>query len=82
MNTAMATMQTGYTHKEAAIYWAAVSLIVCEELSIEKAAQRLNVNTETLREILQQRQTLRLFQMPSPPSPKGGGNVISLFSRA
>ncbi len=31
---------------EAALYWAAVSLIVCEGLSIEKAADRLGVDGE------------------------------------
>jgi hypothetical protein len=49
------------THVEAAIYWSAVSLIVCEGLSIAKAAERLGVEDERLSSILQRRQTLRGF---------------------
>ncbi len=44
---------------EAALYWAAVSLIVCEGLSIEKAADRLGVEGEELTHILHRRQSLR-----------------------
>lgn len=44
---------------EAALYWAAVSLIVCEGLSIEKAADRLGVEDEELTHILHRRQSLR-----------------------
>jgi hypothetical protein len=44
---------------EAALYWAAVSLIVCEGLSIEKAAERLGVDGEELTCILHRRQCLR-----------------------
>ena len=44
---------------EAAIYWTAVSLIVCEGLSIDKAAERLGVDDDKLRMILHRRQTLR-----------------------
>jgi hypothetical protein len=44
---------------EAALYWAAVSLIVCEGLSIEKAADRLGVDGEELTLILHRRQSLR-----------------------
>jgi hypothetical protein len=45
---------------EAAIYWAAVSLIVCEGLSIDRAAERLGVRTDWLRDIMYRRQSLRL----------------------
>jgi predicted HTH domain antitoxin len=41
---------------EAAIYWSAVSLIVCEDLSIDKAAERLGVESDRLRHILRRRQ--------------------------
>lgn len=44
---------------EAALYWTAVSLIVCEGLSIDKAAERLSVEHDKLRRILHRRQTLR-----------------------
>jgi len=47
---------------EAAIYWSAVSLIVCEGLPIDKAAERLGVEGDLLRDILHRRQTLRLYE--------------------
>lgn len=47
------------TRTEAALYWVAVSLIVCEGLSIEKAADRLGVDGEELTLILHRRQSLR-----------------------
>lgn len=55
---------------EAAIYWSAVSLIVCEGLPIDKTAERLGVDGDHLRDILNRRQTLRLYDSPShnPPS--------------
>lgn len=46
---------------EAAIYWSAVSLIVCEGLPIDKAAERLGVECDELRDILHRRQTMRLY---------------------
>ena len=56
------------TRTEAAVYWSAVSLIVCEGLSIEKASERLGVEAEKLRKILQRRQTLRPFAHSYPPT--------------
>lgn len=47
------------TRTEAALYWTAVSLIVCEGLSIETAAVRLGVDGEDLTNILHRRQSLR-----------------------
>lgn len=44
------------THTEAALYWAAISLIVCEGLSVGKAAERLGIENRMLRNILRQRQ--------------------------
>ena len=62
---------------EAALYWAAVSLIVCEGVSIDEAAERLGVDDERLRSILHRRQSLRPFQeAPRPPD-----NLIRLFDR-
>lgn len=42
-------------HTEAAIYWSAVSLIVCEGLSIGAAARRLGIENAQLRNILRRR---------------------------
>lgn len=49
---------------EAALYWSAVSLIVCEGLPIDKAAEHLGVDSAELREIMQRRQTLRPLADP------------------
>jgi hypothetical protein len=56
------------SRNEAALYWSAVSLIVCEGLSIDKAAERLGVETEDLRSILHRRQTFRPFPTSYPPT--------------
>lgn len=40
---------------EAAIYWSAVSLIVCEGMSIGAAAERLGIENGRLRNILRRR---------------------------
>lgn len=53
-------MQRHDSRMEAAIYWSAVSLIVCEGLPIDKAAEQLGVGGAELREILHRRQTLRI----------------------
>jgi len=60
---------------EAAIYWTAVSLIVCEGLSIDKAAERLGVEDDKLRLILHRRQTLRPDTNDARPKAK----LIRLF---
>jgi hypothetical protein len=46
---------------EAAIYWAAVGLIVCDGLSMQQAAERLGVDREHLHEILVRRQAARPY---------------------
>jgi hypothetical protein len=56
---------------EAALYWSAVSLIVCEGLSIDKAAERLGVPEDEVRGVLHHRQTLHHFPNYSPPRPIG-----------
>jgi hypothetical protein len=56
------------TRMEAALYWSAVSLIVCEGLPIDKAAEQLGVGGGVLRQILHKRQTLRFFDAPPRPS--------------
>jgi hypothetical protein len=43
------------THTEAALYWSAIGLIVCEGFSIEEAATHLGVEEEDLRMIMQRR---------------------------
>jgi hypothetical protein len=60
---------------EAAIYWTAVSLIVCEGLSIDKAAERLGVEDDKLRLILHRRQALRRDTHDARPKAK----LIRLF---
>lgn len=45
-------MQNEESRTEVALYWSAVSLIVCEGLSIAKAARRLGLPASELREIL------------------------------
>lgn len=52
-------------HTEAAIYWAAVSLIVCEGLSVPHAAARLGLSSATLRHILQRRQVPKSLKLRS-----------------
>jgi len=54
------------TRTEAALYWTAVSLIVCEGLSIDKAAERLGVDDEHLRGVLHRRQTLHQEEFWAP----------------
>jgi hypothetical protein len=56
------------TRMEAALYWSAVSLIVCEGLPIDKAAEHLGIRGSVLREILHKRQTLRFVDVPPRPS--------------
>jgi hypothetical protein len=51
-------------HTESALYWSAVSLIVCEGLSVGAAAQRLGIENGRLRNILRRRR-----RMPARPSP-------------
>lgn len=45
-------MQSHDYRIEAAMYWSAVSLIVCENLPIDQAARRLGVDDEWLQEVL------------------------------
>jgi len=54
-------------HQEAALYWSAVSLIVCEGMPVKKAAKKLGVNVAELRELLKRRQELP-DPLPYPPT--------------
>lgn len=59
-------MQSHDSRMEAALYWSAVSLIVCEGLPIDKAAEQLGVDGAELQEIMQRRQISRPFVDSSP----------------
>jgi hypothetical protein len=52
---------THENHRDAALYWAAVSLIVCEGLPIRDAAERLGVEDERLRDVLRRRHSIGPF---------------------
>jgi hypothetical protein len=45
-------------HTESALYWSAVSLIVCEGLSVGAAAERLGMENGRLRNILRRRRRM------------------------
>lgn len=47
---------------EAALYWTAVSLIVCERLPLEQAAERLQMDVRELRSLLARRDALSPMQ--------------------
>lgn len=68
------------SHSEAALYWTAVSLIVCEGLSLEQAAERLGVEDEKLRIIVHRRQTLRPF--PDEWKPKATVTRLSIANHS
>lgn len=55
------------THKEAALYWSAVSLMVCEGLPVEVAASQLGVADDDLRVILQRRATYSPYESLKAP---------------
>jgi len=57
------------TRTESAIYWSAVSLIVCEGLSVGAAAQRLGIENVRLRNILRRRRR-RLQEGSSVTNPR------------
>lgn len=60
-----------YERSKRALYWTAISLIVCEGLPLEQAARRMGVDDEMLRDILHRRRTVHLDQAehedPIPP---------------
>jgi hypothetical protein len=49
-----------YERSKRALYWTAVSLIVCEGLPLEQAARRMGIDDEQLKDILHRRRTVRL----------------------
>ena len=60
-------MPSNDDHQEVALYWSAVSLIVCEGMPLNKAARKLGVNATLLQEILKRRQELP-DPLPYPPT--------------
>jgi predicted DNA-binding protein (UPF0251 family) len=46
---------TNNDRRESALYWTAVSLIVCEGLPVREAARRLGVQRDQLRQLLRER---------------------------
>lgn len=54
---------------EAALYWSAVSLIICEGLSVGAAAERLGIESGRLRNILRRRRR-RLPRAYAAPSTR------------
>ena len=55
-----------YERSKRALYWTAISLIVCEGLPLEQAARRMGVDDDVLKDILHRRRTVRLDQFNSP----------------
>ena len=43
---------------EAALYWTAVSLIICEGLPLKDAAERLHIEEQRLRSIMEKREAV------------------------
>lgn len=55
-----------YERTKRALYWTAVSLIVCEGLPLELAARRMGVDGDQLKDILHRRRTVRLDRIEPP----------------
>jgi hypothetical protein len=49
-------------HTESALYWSAVSLIICEGLSVGAAAERLGIENGRLRNILRRRRLVSVTE--------------------
>jgi transposase len=62
-----------YERNKCALYWTAISLIVCEGLPIEQAAQRMGVDKDAIIDILKRRRTVRLdAESYAEPKPDQG----------
>jgi hypothetical protein len=57
-----------YERTKRALYWTAISLIVCEGLPLEQAARRMGVDDQMLKDILHRRRTVRLDRDEELPS--------------
>ncbi len=66
-----------YERTKRALYWTAVSLIVCEGLPLEQAARRMGIDDDELRDILHRRRTVRLDrnEMELPGAEKNEPHV-------
>lgn len=58
---------------ESALYWTAISLIICEGMPVDKAAEKLGVESEQLRDLLQRRQA----HCPYGPDDSPSQSVVS-----
>jgi hypothetical protein len=58
-----------YERTQQALYWTAISLIVCEGLPLEQAARRMGVRQEELNDILHRRRTVHLDRDEPPSQP-------------
>ena len=63
-----------YERTKRALYWTAISLIVCENLPLDQAARRMGIRKEELKDILHRRRTVHLDrdEPPSRPSSDHG----------
>jgi DNA-directed RNA polymerase specialized sigma24 family protein len=55
---------------ESSIYWSAVSLIICEGLSVGAAAERLGIENGRLRNILRRRRRRLPSKVRGPVQPQ------------
>lgn len=62
-----------YERTKRALYWTAVSLIVCEGLPFDQAARRMGVDDDELKDILHRRRTVRLDDDRVGDDQDGGG---------
>jgi hypothetical protein len=63
-----------YERTKRALYWTAISLIVCEGLPLEQAARRMGVDHEQLKDILHRRRTVRLDPDTAASGNENAGN--------
>jgi predicted HTH domain antitoxin len=63
-----------YERTKRALYWTAISLIVCERLPLEQAARRMGVDPEQLKDILHRRRTVRLDRVDLDSQPASTAN--------
>ena len=55
-----------YERSKRALYWTAISLIVCDGLPLEQAARHMGIDDERLRDILHRRRTVHLRPSSAP----------------
>jgi transposase len=67
-----------YERNKRALYWTAISLIVCEGLPIEQAAQRMGVGMDAIIDILKRRRTVRL-DAQSYAGPQSDQGIVGVL---